>query len=147
MRYRIRRMKTGDADSVHHLVCGIPEAAQWTTKDFVQAAQGALDAWVAENDDEIAAFLISRRVADEIEILDLAVAPGSRRQGIASRLVASALEEARNEGVQRAFLEVRASNSGAIEFYGGAGFRAIGSRKRYYTNPPDDALLMTVDLR
>ena len=85
-------------------------------------------------------------VFDELRLMNLAVRPGFRRQGIASRLVGHALEEGMRQGTVRALLEVRASNRPAQQLYETFGFRQYGRRRFYYTNPDEDAILMHMQL-
>ena len=86
--------------------------------------------------------MIGRLVADQFEILNLAVERDSRRRGIATQLVQAMLEDARGTTARQAFLEVRASNEGAIALYARLGFRVWGRRIKYYRNPREDALLL-----
>lgn len=91
-------------------------------------------------------FLIGRAVADEAEILTLAVDPAARRQGLGGRLIARFLAEAATRGATSAFLEVSAQNQAAISLYLQAGFTEVGRRKSYYTQPqgaPIDALVLS----
>ena len=76
-------------------------------------------------------FSLSRTVADESELLLIAVAPGNRRRGVGTRLLDAFLEQARNDGVTRVHLEVRDGNP-AIGMYQAAGFSAVGRRRNYY---------------
>ena len=90
-----------------------------------------------------AGFALTRTVADESELLTLAVAPEARRQGVGRALVARWLG---GLGGARAFLEVAADNAGAIALYEAAGFEVSGIRRGYYRRPgaaPVDALAMT----
>ena len=73
------------------------------------------------------AYLISRSVVGEVEILSLATDPACRRKGLASTLLTDLLE--RSEVV---FLEVGASNAPALALYQGAGFALVGRRAKYY---------------
>lgn len=82
-------------------------------------------------------------VADEFEVDNLAVAPKWRRSGVAANLLAEALRIARLRGATHAFLEVRSSNAVARALYEKQGFTAMGKRKNYYQNPPDDALIFS----
>jgi ribosomal-protein-alanine N-acetyltransferase len=59
--------------------------------------------------------------------------------------VTSALIDAHSAGARHAYLEVRASNQGAIAFYTRLGFRACGRRPKYYRNPEEDAVLLVSD--
>lgn len=88
-------------------------------------------------------LVLVRQVADEIEILLVAVEHAARRRGIARALVTAVLAAAR--GARMAFLEVRASNVAAIALYAGLGFVATGRRPRYYENG-EDALSMRASL-
>jgi ribosomal-protein-alanine N-acetyltransferase len=92
-------------------------------------------------------FVLVRAVADEMEIMNLAVDPDSRLQGIARRLLADAIDEVRRADVKRVYLEVRESNSAARAFYSSAGFVEQGRRKNYYSHPAEDALLLALRLR
>ena len=74
--------------------------------------------------------------------MNLAVSAPFRRQGIAARLVCSALRMGLDHKASRAMLEVRASNQEALALYRGLGFRETARRIRYYTNPDEDAVLM-----
>ncbi|BDV43224.1 ribosomal-protein-alanine acetyltransferase [Geotalea uraniireducens] len=93
-------------------------------------------------DGRIAGYICPMLVHDEGEILDVAVAPGYRGQGIGRQLLQRALGDLRQRGAAVVMLEVRISNMPAIELYRRAGFSESGSRKRYYENG-EDALLMT----
>jgi ribosomal-protein-alanine N-acetyltransferase len=76
-------------------------------------------------------FSLFRTVADEAELLLIAVMPAHRRQGVGQRLLDDFLERARNDGVKRVHLEVRDGNP-AIGMYHSAGFSPIGRRRNYY---------------
>jgi ribosomal-protein-alanine N-acetyltransferase len=76
--------------------------------------------------------------AGEVEILNLAVEPHMRRQGIGQALLRHLLGEVTGE----VFLEVRAGNSSAQRFYGKAGFQEVGRRPGYYRNPSEAAIVM-----
>jgi ribosomal-protein-alanine N-acetyltransferase len=86
-------------------------------------------------------MVLARVVADEAEILALAVASPARRAGRGAALLAAAEARAQEAGAARMFLEVAVGNTPARTLYGRAGYREVGRRPRYY---PDggDALLM-----
>ena len=81
-------------------------------------------------------------VTDECHITDFAVAPSARRRGIGDFLLKGLLEDARERGMLRATLEVRAGNEAAIALYGKWGFTPIAMRRRYYPDNGEDALVM-----
>ena len=86
------------------------------------------------------ALLVGRVVADEAEVLTLAVAPGARRAGAGMRLVQACLAKAASQGASAAFLEVAASNVAALALYRRAGFSQRGRRRGYYS--ATDALVL-----
>jgi [ribosomal protein S18]-alanine N-acetyltransferase len=79
-----------------------------------------------------AGFMLSRRAADEAEILTVAVAPAARGQGIARALLARHLGRLAALGIARVFLEVDDGNRPALKLYGRAGFLQVGQRAGYY---------------
>jgi len=81
-------------------------------------------------------------VFDEIHINNVAMRPAYRGQGLGAALMAQVFDRARALGAHRATLEVRESNTGARRFYERLGFRVEGTRRHYYTNPVEDALIL-----
>jgi ribosomal-protein-alanine N-acetyltransferase len=144
---RIRPLQSRDIDSVLVIQTGCPQIAQWTAADYERAASGEMSGFLAEEDSAIAGFLVARSVGDEIEILNFAVSTGCRRRKVGTKLITHAVEWSRSLRAKRIFLEVRASNRDAIEFYKQHGFRTFGRRARYYTSPTDDALLLILNLK
>jgi len=93
-------------------------------------------------------FSLVRSVADESELLLIAVSPDHRRKGVGRGLLGHFLEHARSEGIARAHLEVRDGNP-AIHMYRHAGFEPIGRRRNYYRGQDGqqfDALTFALDL-
>jgi len=120
-----------DRAAIEAIQQACPEASSWDPFGY--------DVTVADLDGQVAGFLVTRRVApDELEVLNLAVAPPMRRKGVARALVRGVLETL--EGA--AFLEVRESNVAARKFYESIGFSAINRRPKYYVDPPEGAIVM-----
>lgn len=142
----IRALEEGHVEAVLAIQGACPEIAQWTRRDYERVASGEMAGWVATEGERIAGFLVARIVLDEMEILNLAVEPGYRRRGTASRLLEEALVWGRTRRAGKAHLEVRASNLAALKFYEGHGFAATGRRPRYYSAPIEDALLLAAAL-
>ncbi len=117
-------------------------ATPWSAADFDGALAHPSVRLISEPPN---GFLLSRVIADEAEILALAVAPDAQRQGIAARLLAVFLAEAINSGATTAFLEVADDNAPALALYSGAGFQQAGRRKGYYPrqNGSADALVLS----
>jgi ribosomal-protein-alanine acetyltransferase len=101
----------------------------------------------ASGDQELIAYLFYRFIADEVHIYRIAVGPEWRRQGIGSRLIAGCLQRARRRGMTAAVLEVRPSNTEAVEFYGRLGFQVIATRPGYYSDRREDALILKLDMK
>jgi [ribosomal protein S18]-alanine N-acetyltransferase len=82
----------------------------------------------------------------EVSILDLAVHPEERGKGIGRFLLNHVVEEAALRRVEAVWLEVRASNAGAITLYGKFGFEKTGVRRKYYDDTQEDAVVMCLRL-
>ena len=124
---------------------GLPWTREMFERDLVQGnAAAPLVARLtgADNPAPVAGYICIWIVSDELHINNIAVDPRWRRRGIASALLAAALERGQERGARRAFLEVRASNVEAQALYHRFGFAPVGVRKAYYTHPVEDALVM-----
>jgi ribosomal-protein-alanine N-acetyltransferase len=96
-------------------------------------------------DGEVAAFLCSWLVVDELQIHNVATHPEYRRRGLAVSLLTRRINLARVDGAAISLLEVRAANCGAIRLYEQLGYRQNGRRRGYYSDG-EDAVLMESDL-
>jgi [ribosomal protein S18]-alanine N-acetyltransferase len=90
----------------------------------------------------LCAYCAFRVAIDEMHVMNVAVAPGARRQGLARRLLGFALRRAARGGAKTAFLELRAGNEGALALYESLGFRRLSRRRAYYRQPVEDALVL-----
>ena len=115
-------LAAGDAD--HRLAC---------------AAQGC-------GQSAIIGYIFFRFIADEAHIFRIAVDPVWRRPGIGARLVAECLDAARVRGLAAVWLDVRASNTEAIALYGKLGFQTVATRRGYYSDRHEDALILKLTL-
>lgn len=109
-------------------------ASAWTFGLVAQLARG------------VVGYFIAREVAGTGEVLNLAVAPESRRRGVGGALLDAGLAALRHRRVSEVFLEVRESNRAAQALYLGHGFRPVGQRAAYYRNPKEDALVLRLEL-
>jgi ribosomal-protein-alanine N-acetyltransferase len=94
----------------------------------------------------IAGYIVARETAGELHINNVAVRPQYRRRGIGAALLGRILHEARRRKANAAFLEVRSANLAAQALYEKNGFRAIARRANYYSEPPEDAVVMSLVL-
>jgi len=99
-----------------------------------------------EPDDLVIGAFSGNVVVDELQIDNLAVCERRRRLGIGQRLLREAISLAMRLGARTATLEVRSSNLPARSLYEKEGFTVDGFRSRYYTSPPDDALLLSREI-
>jgi len=97
---------------------------------------------VSDPERGIRAYFVIQVVADEMHLLNLAVAPEMRGRGWARWLLRLALLLGARRGARRALLEVRRSNQPALALYQEAGFRELSVRRNYYTRPQEDALVL-----
>ena len=115
----------------------------WQQKDifsYVTMASGIC--YSAISDGKVIAYVIGRMIAPEGEIYRIATAPEYRRRGIAYRLLDYAVKCEKGRGLECLFLEVRSKNVAARNLYRSYGFKEVGERKNYYSNPTDDAVVM-----
>lgn len=94
----------------------------------------------------MAGYVILYSVPDEGEIARIAVEPSFRRQGAAGCLLKELAKLCAERGIARLMLEVREGNAAAVSFYKKNGFTEDGRRKGYYSNPCEDAILMSLVL-
>lgn len=99
--------------------------------------------FVFKNNGEIAGYMGMHIVLDECYITNVAVLPSYRRQGIGEKLISYGESIAEKEGCAFITLEVRVSNSVAIALYEKSGFERVGERKNFYSDPTENALIMT----
>lgn len=90
----------------------------------------------------LAGYIVLQMIPGDLEIQALAVARAARRLGWGTRLLQAACERGIAAGCDMAYLEVRASNQAAQDFYRRRGFLPYGRRRGYYHSPVEDALLM-----
>lgn len=99
--------------------------------------------WVIEEEGRVLAYLIFYIMGGEMEIARIAVLPQYRAKGYARELVSQFLSFVQEQQIEQVLLEVRSNNQSAIGLYKSQGFQNIGVRKNYYSNPLEDAVLMS----
>lgn len=115
----------------------------WSEKSIASELKNPLSLWlVAEENGQVWGYVGSQTVLGESDMMNVAVDPGFRRQGIARALIETLIAELSKMGSRCLRLEVRVSNENARALYARMGFQQLGLRKNYYHNPKEDALIL-----
>ena len=142
----IREMKNGDVAAIAELekLCF---SDPWSENSIASEVNNPLSYWlVAEVDGEVAGYVGSQSVLDAADMMNLAVSPKCRKQGIGQALVKNLVHHLQQNNVIALLLEVRVSNAPAIALYEKMGFVQVGRRPKYYHNPREDALILRKEL-
>ncbi len=91
-------------------------------------------------------FVSFEKVFDEGQIISVATKPECKRHGYAKKLFREIFKTAKDNGIAFLSLEVRCNNTPAVSLYKSLGFKEVGRRKNYYSNPVSDAILMDLQL-
>jgi ribosomal-protein-alanine N-acetyltransferase len=140
--FTVRRYQPSDGEAVFEICRQSPQAAQWSKETYDQAHSSGQIVLTAELNGQVCGFLVARITGDEAEILNMAVDPSHRRNGIGSALLTAAISAAWAQNAQNIYLEVRDSNSAAICFYRQHGFEKASERRGYYSSPTENAVVM-----
>ena len=115
----------------------------WSENSIASELTNPLSVWlVAEIDGALVGYIGSQSVLGESDVMNVAVSPDYRRQGIGEALVLALVEELKKLGNRCLSLEVRLSNLPARALYEKLGFAQVGRRPNYYRNPKEDALIL-----
>lgn len=119
--------------------------AELSHNPFGRFLTARLDPDGGAHEGDLVGYMCYWLVFDELRLMNLAVETSMRRRGIASDLIRYMLSVGRESGAVRAVLEVRASNVAALSLYERVGFRQVALRRRYYTDPVEDAVLLGME--
>ncbi len=146
---RIRKVHKSDIDRVVDIERSWHHLSHWSVDSYYRLINedSFTSSFVAEIEEDgrnmiIVGFVIFHIAADVSEIYNIAVESSYARLGIGKQLMIAAIDESRRRDAARVVLEVRKSNASAINFYVNFGFRTVGERKNYYSNPIEDAYVM-----
>lgn len=143
----VRRMEMKDVQKVYQLSresFSEPWALSAIEKEMTNPVASY---FVAEVEGEVIGFGGMWHVLDEGEIINIAVHKAYHRQGIGKLILNQLISEARRRKLVVIHLEVRASNEAAKVLYHKQGFNCTATRKAYYHNPTEDALIMSCELK
>ncbi len=143
----MRPMTTADVDAVLAIEQQV-QAYPWSRGNFSDAISSGYLCFVDEHAGEIRGFSVLMPGVDEAELLNIGVASGHQRKGVGRAMLLQMQSIAVHRNWQQLFLEVRASNSGAIALYRSAHFTEVGQRRGYYRNADgcEDAIVMSCNL-
>lgn len=115
----------------------------WSVNSISTELTNPLSTWlVAVEGGEVVGYVGSQSVLDGADMMNVAVHPDYRNQGIGHALIEELIILLQKKDVISLSLEVRVSNESAIGLYHKMGFEMIGKRPRYYRNPREDAYIM-----
>lgn len=115
----------------------------WSINSILYELKNPLSYWVVAVDmGKVVGYVGSQTVLGETDMMNIAVAPEYRRQGLAEEMINRLVAHLRAQQVHCLTLEVRASNQPAIQLYGKLDFHQVGRRPNYYRNPKEDALIL-----
>ncbi len=138
----IRDLVQQDLDAVAELEA-LNFANPWKRNDFEELIgkpdKGCI---VAEDEGRIVGLAVYRNILGDVDITNVQVRTGHRRQGIGRSIVEKTVSKARETGGRNYTLEVRASNTDTIRLYEALGFKTEGIRKGFYDHPKEDAIIM-----
>lgn len=118
-------------------------AMPWSEKSVAGELDNPLALWLVAMDGEsLAGYVGSQTVMDETDMMNLAVTPQFRRQGVGEALVNALVASLKELGSRCLTLEVRDSNGPARALYAKLGFAEVGRRRGYYRDPREDALIL-----
>ena len=122
-------------------------ADPWSVTSIETELSSRLSLWfVAMEGDTVVGYVGSQTVIDESDVMNIAVHPDYRRQGIGEALLETLADALREKGSRGLTLEARVSNTPAVSLYKKAGFLQVGLRKNYYRNPKEDAFILRKEL-
>lgn len=117
----------------------------WSESSIGGELQNQWAIWlVALEGDALAGYLGVQYGPDGADIMTIATAPAFRGRGVGRALIAEMAARLKTMGLQWLTLEVRPSNTAALGLYEAMGFQQVGRRPRYYRDPVEDAILMTL---
>ena len=143
----IREMRMDDVSAIAELekVCF---SDPWSESSIASEVNNPLSYWlVAVEHGKVVGYVGSQSVLDSADMMNIAVSPEFRRQGIGEKLILALTDHLRKNRVIALLLEVRVSNAQAIRIYEKFGFVEVGRRRNYYRNPKEDALILRKEWR
>ncbi len=140
----IKKMTRDDIDRIVELEQQIYGDHHWSKQSFLDEISNELARYytLRNSENEICAYAGCWQILEETHITNIAVSPEHRRKKYAEALLNHIIKKCYKEKVKYITLEVRVSNTPAINLYSKYGFTSFGTRKGYYQDNNEDALIM-----
>ncbi len=140
----IKPMTQADIDNVIAIEAASYGEHHWSKESFFNELSNELAKYYCafDNNGNLMGYAGTWQILEEAHLTNIAVSPDFRRRKVAESLLAVVIDECRKNGIKYITLEVRVSNTPAINLYEKYGFKSLGTRKGYYQNNNEDALIM-----
>ncbi len=144
MNIKIRQMEKSDVDEVVRLEALSYGEHHWSKESFYNELSNNLAHYYCAVDEEntLLGYAGCWHIFDEAHITTLSVHPDYRKKGVAQNLIFTIIDDCYKNKIKYITLEVRESNIAAISLYEKNGFKSIGTRKNYYQDNNENALIM-----
>jgi [ribosomal protein S18]-alanine N-acetyltransferase len=144
--FSLRTLELGDLDAIE-MIEKTSYPTPWSRSMFASevAKPSSLSIAAVTPDNELIGYLVLSRYVDAWHVMNVAVAVSHRRQGVASAMLERLFDVTRDDAQRGYTLEVRVSNTAAIQLYERFGFTSRGTRRGYYTDNREDAVIMWRD--
>ncbi|QRN41392.1 MAG: ribosomal-protein-alanine N-acetyltransferase [Neisseriaceae bacterium] len=141
----IRKIQLSDLEFIHRIDQST-NPHPWSLGNIQSSIQHYLG-YVYLHQNNLVSFLLFANQLDYTEILLLATEPKHQNQHFASQLINCLVEYNKRANIYKILLEVRQSNSIALQFYQRKGFTYLDTRRNYYQSPIEDALILKKNVR
>ena len=140
---KLRDMCPADVDAVLRIEQQV-HAHPWTRGNFTDALDSAYLCKIYQAGEALLGYAVLMPAVDELELLNISIAPEYQRKGLGRKLLEEIMEIAHGMNMRRILLEVRPSNAAALGLYRDTGFSQINLRRAYYVaaNGREDAIVM-----
>lgn len=140
----IKPMTQTDIDNVIAIEAASYGEHHWSKESFFNELSNELARYYCAFDDNgnLMGYAGTWQILEEAHLTNIAVSPDFRRKKVAESLLTTVISDCLKNGIKYITLEVRVSNNPAINLYEKYGFKSLGTRKGYYQNNNEDALIM-----
>ena len=143
--YKISLMGLSDLEEAYKIELDV-NPSPWKYETFLSSFEVGHKGLICKKDNLMIGFIIFSPISPEAHILSISVKKEMQSKGIGTLLLNSMLDQCKVMNYKKIFLEVRASNIQAINFYEKLGFSKDAIRNNYYTDNSEDALLMSLSI-